>query len=145
MLKRPRILIGDDHAIVRQGLKAILETAFPDAVIGEAEDAAQVLYRVRSAVWDVVMLDISLSGESGFEVLRRTQAISPKLPVLFLSMHPEASFAVRAIWAGAHAYVGKEAGREELITALNAVLAGEKYVSAAVAASIEETGHHLPA
>jgi DNA-binding NarL/FixJ family response regulator len=145
MAKCPRILIADDHAIVRQGLRAILEPAFPDAFIGEAQDARQVVCRVRTDVWDILMLDLSLPGESGFEVLRRIQAISPQLPVLFLSMHSEACFAVRAIRAGAHAYVGKDAGREELIAALRAVLAGEKYVSVAIAATIEETGHRLPA
>ncbi len=140
-----RILIADDHAIVREGVRVLLARAFAGAVFGEAQDCDDTLRRVRSAPWDVLVLDVSMPGENGFEVLRRVKAISPEMPVLFLSMHVEPCFAVRALGAGAQGYVGKDAGREELIRAVSAVLAGEKYVSASIAAQIEAPRHALPA
>jgi DNA-binding NarL/FixJ family response regulator len=128
-----KILIADDHAIVRQGLKQIVAEAPNLMVAGEAQTAQQVLDLVREQQWDVVILDISMPGRSGLEVLKQLRQEHPHLPVLVLSMHPEEQFAVRALKAGAAGYLTKESAPEELIAAIKKVLQGGKYVSPTVA------------
>ena len=127
------ILIADDHAIVRRGLKQIVAEEPDMTVAGEAKTAQQVLDLVRKQQWDVVILDITMPGRSGLEVLKELKQERPKLPVLMLSMHPEEQFAVRALKAGAAGYLTKESAPEELVTALRKVLRGGKYVSPALA------------
>ena len=127
-----RILIADDHAILRRGLKEILRE-LEGAVCDEAENAQQVLDQVQSQEWDVVILDITMQGRSGLDLLRDLKRLRPKLPVLVLSMHPEDQYGKRVLKAGASGYMNKESAAEELIKALRKVLAGGRYVSPALA------------
>lgn len=128
-----RVLIADDHDVVRQGLKQILMEATPDAVFGDASSASEVLSLVRSAPWDVVVLDISLPDRSGLDVLKELRQSDPGLPVLVLSMHPEEQFAVRVLRAGAAGYLTKRSAPRELVAAVRKVLAGGKYVTESLA------------
>lgn len=131
-----RILITDDHAVVRQGLKLILADHFNKAVFGEARNATEALARVWKQRWDVVVLDITMPGRSGLEVLKEIKRSRPKLPVLILSMHPEDQFAVRLLKAGAAGYLTKESAGEELVSAIKKVVAGGRYISPALAERI---------
>ena len=128
-----RILIADDHAVVRQGLKQILAEAFKKASFGEAANSQQALERVWKEAWDVVILDLTMPGRSGLEVLKEIKQAYPKLPVLMLSMHPEDQFAVRLLKAGAAGYMTKESAPEELVGAVRKAIAGGRYVSANLA------------
>jgi two-component system, NarL family, invasion response regulator UvrY len=128
-----RILIADDHAVVRQGIKQILADEFKKAAFGEARTAQEALTKVWKEKWDVVILDITMPGRSGLEVLKELKKQRPKLPVLVLSMHPEDQFAVRVLKAGASGYMTKESAPEELVGAIKKVLAGGKHISAALA------------
>jgi two-component system invasion response regulator UvrY len=103
-----RVLIADDHAILRRGLQEILVRELEGAVCGEAKDAAEILARIQEAGWDIVILDISMPGRSGLDVLRDLKAARPKLPVLVLSMHPEDQYGKRMLSAGAAGYMNKE-------------------------------------
>jgi two-component system, NarL family, invasion response regulator UvrY len=124
-----RILLIDDHAVVRQGLKLILADHFPRAVFGEARNAHEALTRIWKEKWDVVVLDITMPGRSGLEVLKEIKRARKELPVLILSMHPEDQFAVRILRAGAAGYLTKESAGEELVGAIRKVLAGGRYIS----------------
>jgi two-component system, NarL family, invasion response regulator UvrY len=128
-----RILITEDHAVVRQGLKLILADHFKKAVFGEARNATEALDLVWKEKWDVVVLDITMPGRSGLEVLKEIKRSRPKLPVLILSMHPEDQFAVRLLKAGAAGYLTKESAGEELVGAIRKVIAGGRYISPALA------------
>jgi two-component system, NarL family, invasion response regulator UvrY len=128
-----RILIADDHAVVRRGLKQILAEAFKRAVFGEATNAQEALDKVWSEPWNVVILDLTMPGRSGLDILKEIKRARPKLPVLILSMHPEDQFAVRLLKAGASGYMTKESAPEELVGAVNKVVAGGRYVSAPLA------------
>lgn len=128
-----RVLIADDHAILRRGLREILVRELKDSVFGEAKDAQEVLARTQSDHWDLLILDISMPGRSGLDVLRDIRALRPKLPVLILSMHPEDQYGKRVLRAGASGFMTKESAPEELIKAVNKVLAGGRYVSPALA------------
>ncbi|HWA10519.1 MAG TPA: response regulator transcription factor [Opitutaceae bacterium] len=128
-----RILIADDHAVVRQGLRQILKEAFPRASFGEAANSQQVLERVWKEAWDIVILDLTMPGRSGLEVLKEIKQSKPALPVLMLSMHPEDQFAVRLLKAGAAGYMTKESAPEALVGAVRKAVAGGRYVSAALA------------
>ena len=128
-----RILLADDHAVVRHGLKQILADEFKRAVFGEARNAQEALDLVWKENWDVAVLDITMPGRSGLEVLREIKKSCPKLPVLVLSMHPENQFAVRVLKRGASGYMTKESAGDELVGAVKKVLAGGRYVSASLA------------
>ncbi len=128
-----RVLIADDHAIVRGGLKEILVHRLEDVVCGEAENAQQVLALVQRHPWDLLILDITMPGRSGYDILGDLKQMQPNLPILVLSMHPEAEYAKRVLKAGAHGYLKKESAPEELIQAVRKVLAGRRYVSPALA------------
>ena len=128
-----RVLIADDHAILRRGLKEILVREFVDASCGEAGEAAQVLQQVRSHSWDLVILDVSMPGRSGLDVLSELKQLRPQLPVLVLSMYPEDQYGKRVLKAGAVGYMNKETAPEELVKAIRRVLAGGRYVSTAFA------------
>jgi two-component system, NarL family, invasion response regulator UvrY len=127
------ILIADDHAILRRGLKEILRGELESATFDEAGTAQQVLAQVHSRVWDLVILDISMPGRSGLDLLRDLQQLRPELPVLVLSMHPEDQYATRVLKAGAAGYMNKETAPKELVKAVRKVLAGGRYVSAGLA------------
>jgi two-component system, NarL family, invasion response regulator UvrY len=128
-----KILVADDHAVVRQGMKQILAEDFRAAVIGEASNIYEVLDLVRKRKWDIVILDMTMPGRSGLDALKDLKQLYPKLPVLVLSMHPEDQFAVRVLKAGAAGYLTKESAAEELVTAIRKVLLGGKYISSALA------------
>ncbi|HJU82941.1 MAG TPA: response regulator transcription factor [Holophagaceae bacterium] len=128
-----RMLLVDDHTILRSGLRKILEDEFPGAVVGEAGHAEEALDRLRREAWDLLVLDISLPGRSGLDLLPEIKAMLPRLPVLVLSMYGEQQFAVRALKAGASAYLTKERAAEELIRAIRTVLAGRRYIGESLA------------
>jgi two-component system, NarL family, invasion response regulator UvrY len=128
-----RILLADDHAVVRQGVKQILAEAFTLATFGEARNAHELLDLVNSDHWDIVVLDLAMPGGNGLEALKQIKYDHPQLPVLILSMFPEDQYAVRTIKAGAAGYLNKESAPEELVQAIRKVLHGGEYISAAVA------------
>jgi DNA-binding NarL/FixJ family response regulator len=143
-----RVLIADDHAILRRGLQEILVREMEGAVCGEAKDATEILARVQETCWDLVILDITMPGRSGLDVLRDLKAARPKLPVLVLSMHPEDQYGKRMLSAGAAGYMNKESAPEELVKAVRKVVAGGRYVSDALAEKLasdmsEDTGRPL--
>jgi len=131
-----QILIVDDHAILRRGLKEILEREFRDVRIGGAGTAEQALTQLDSDNWDLVILDITMPGRSGVDVLRNLKALRPKLPVLVLSMHPEDQYGKRVLKAGASGYMNKESAPEELIKAVRKLLSGGRYVSPTLAETL---------
>jgi two-component system, NarL family, invasion response regulator UvrY len=128
-----RILVVDDHAIVREGLKQILADVNDMSVRDEAGNGQDALAKIRGNEFDVVLLDISMPGRSGLEVLKEIKAERPKLPVLILSMHAEEQYAVRALRAGASGYLTKASAPDELIGAIRKVSCGRKYVSSSLA------------
>jgi two-component system, NarL family, invasion response regulator UvrY len=128
-----KVLIADDHAILRRGLKEILVRELEGVLCGEAENAQQVLAQVQSQSWDLVILDLTMRGRSGLDVLRDLKRMQPKLPILVLTMHPEDQYGKRVLKAGASGYRKQESAPEELINAIRKVLAGGRYVSPALA------------
>lgn len=128
-----KILLADDHTVVRHGVKTILADEFKRATFGEARNAQEALDLVWKENWDVVILDITMPGRSGLEVLREIKKSKPRLPVLVLSMHPESQFAVRVLKRGASGYMTKESAADELVGAIQKVLAGGRYVSTSLA------------
>jgi two-component system, NarL family, invasion response regulator UvrY len=128
-----RVLLVDDHAVVRRGLKEILGEALADAVFEEAGSGAEALAKARTDDWNVVILDFSLPDRNGLDVLKELRQRLPRLPVLVLSMHPEEQFAVRALRAGAAGYVTKKTAAVDLVTAVRKVLSGGRYVSPSLA------------
>lgn len=127
------ILVVDDHAVVRQGVRQILSEQFQDAVIGEAASAQEMMEQMRRHTWDVVVLDVGMPGKSGLDALKDLKQASPKLPVLVLSAYPEDQLARRMLKAGAAGYLNKDSAPNELVRALRKILGGGKFVSAAVA------------
>jgi DNA-binding NarL/FixJ family response regulator len=128
-----RIVIADDHAIVREGLKRIVSDAPDLQVVGEAADGTEVMQRVRDLEFDVLVLDLSMPGRSGMELIKLVKADKPKLRILVLSMHQETQYAVRAIRSGASGYLTKESAPAQLVLALGKIAAGGAYISAEVA------------
>ena len=128
-----RILIVDDHTVVRRGLKQILTEETDMSVVGEAHNAQEMLTLVRKLPCDVIVADISMPGRSGLDVLKELKQDRPKLPVLVLSMHPEDQYAVRALKLGASGYMTKESAPEELVKAIRKVVSGGRYVSPSLA------------
>jgi DNA-binding NarL/FixJ family response regulator len=128
-----KVLIADDHAIVRQGLKQILAEAHEITVAGEAANGVDAARLARSGEYDVVVLDVSMPDKNGLDVLKQIKKDVPKLPVLMLSMHPEDQLGVRAIKEGAAGYLSKQSAPEQLIAAIQQVASGRKYISAALA------------
>jgi two-component system invasion response regulator UvrY len=135
-----KILIADDHAVVRQGLKQILADEYRRATFGEAANAQEAVDRVWKEDWDVVILDVTMPGRSGLEALREIRKTRPRLPVLVLSMHPEDQFAMRVLKCGASGYMTKESAPAELVGAVKKVMTGGRYVSAGLA---EKMAAHL--
>ena len=128
-----RVLIVDDHAILRRGLRELLSDEFHGAAFAEASDARQALEQLRKKEWDVVLLDITLPGENGLDLLKELKAEWPRLPVLVLSGSHEDQFAVRVLKAGAGGYITKASAPDELAKAVRKILAGGRYVSPALA------------
>jgi DNA-binding NarL/FixJ family response regulator len=131
-----RILLVDDHGIFRRGLKEILAEEFPDAEFGEAGTAQAALEKITKCAWDAVVLDITMPGGSGLDVLKDIKRIRPSLPVLFLSMHPEEQYAVRVLKAGASGYITKVRAASDLVIAFKKIMAGGKYISGPVAETL---------
>lgn len=132
----PRILLADDHEIVRKGLRQMLAEAFPGAVFGEAANAAEAVRKARESDWDVAVLDISLPDRSGLEALSEIRKMRPKLPVVVLSMYAEEQFAIRAMRAGAAGYVTKRKAAGEIVAAVKKALAGGRYLTPSLAAKL---------
>lgn len=128
-----KVLIADDHAVVRQGLKQIIDNETDMKIAGEAASAHETLEKIRKQNWDVVILDITMPGKSGLDALKEIKLEKPKLPVLVLSMHPEDQYATRVLKAGASGYMTKESAPEELVQAVRKVVNGGKYISPALA------------
>lgn len=126
-----RILIADDHAIVRRGLRDILLEEFPSANIEEVGDAEDLVKKVIKEEWSVVITDLSMPGRSGLEALQQIRQDYPKLPVLVLSIYPED--AIRVLKAGAAGYLNKDSAPDELVNAVHRVLSGKKYITPSVA------------
>ncbi|HME46431.1 MAG TPA: response regulator transcription factor [Syntrophorhabdales bacterium] len=128
-----KILVVDDHPVVRRGLKQIL-TEEPDIeLVGEAETSGEVLDLIHTHDWDAVVLDITMPGRGGLDILKELKREHPRLPVLILSVHPEDQYAVRVLKEGAAGYMNKECAPEELTGALRKIIRGGKYVSLALA------------
>jgi two-component system, NarL family, invasion response regulator UvrY len=128
-----KILIADDHAIVRKGLKQILLEEYPSAVIGEVGDAESLLAEVMKEGWDIVISDMNMPGRSGLDALTQIKQISPQLPVLIMSMYPEDQYAIRVLRAGASGYLGKENIHGDIIRAIQAVQLGKKFITPSIA------------
>ncbi len=128
-----RIVVADDHTIVREGLKQILGAAADLEVVGEAPDGHQVMERVRSVEFDLLLLDMSMPGKSGIELIKQVRAERPKLRILVLSMHEEHQYAVRAIRAGASGYLTKDSASLQLVEAIRKVASGGAFISSEVA------------
>lgn len=128
-----RLVIADDHAIVRQGLKKILDESSDMEIVAEHANGADALRWIRANDCDVVLLDIAMPGRSGIEVLKQLHEERPKLPILILSIYPEDQYAVRLIKAGAAGYLTKESAPEIVMDAVRRVAAGKKYINPAVA------------
>jgi DNA-binding NarL/FixJ family response regulator len=137
--KKFSVLIADDHKIVRHGLKKILEDEFSEVTIGEASRDTEIAEQLEKSKWDLVILDISMPGKSGLEVLKDIKATHPEMPVLILSMYPEEQFALRVIKSGAAGYIRKDSAPEELVDAVNEILEGRKYMSPTVMDILSDT------
>lgn len=143
-----RILIADDHSLIREGLKKILLESLPFAEIKDVSDSADLLKLALNEKWDIIISDISMPGYSGIEILKQIKIHSPSVPVLMLSMHSPEQYAVRAIKAGASGYLTKESAPYELVTAVHQILSGKKYINSKVAevlaGSLESYSNKLP-
>jgi DNA-binding NarL/FixJ family response regulator len=128
-----RIVVADDHTIVREGLKQLLTAAGDLEVVAEAQNGHEVMERVRALDFDVLLLDMSMPGKSGIELIKQVHSEKPKLRILVLSMHEEHQYAVRAIRAGAAGYLTKEGASSQLVQAIRKVAGGGAYISSAVA------------
>ena len=131
-----KILIADDHPIVRQGFKQVLQDTTDLVVADEAGNGQEVLSLVSKKDYDVILLDISMPGKNGLEVLKELKVLNPKIPVLILSIYPEEQYAIRALKAGASGYLTKASAPEELISAIRKVSRGGKYISSSLAEKI---------
>jgi DNA-binding NarL/FixJ family response regulator len=128
-----RILIVDDHEVVRRGLRQVLAEAFPGAVVEEADRSETAVGAIAGTAWDLVLLDVNIPGRSGLEVLEDAKRLRPSMPVLVVSAYPEEEFAVRCIRLGAAGYLTKNTASAELVAAARKALAGGKYVTARLA------------
>jgi len=139
-----RILIADDHEIVRTGLKQILREEYPFALIEDAEDGNVLLEKALNAHWDIVISDLAMPGMNGIEALKKIKENSPSCPVLILSMYPEDQYAIRAVKAGASGYLTKDMAQEELINAVRRILSGKKYFNPSITDQLtSESGTHI--
>lgn len=128
-----RILIADDHAIVRKGIIHLLLEKYPTAIIGEVSDAEDLIAKVMEQEWDVVISDMSMPGRSGLDALEQIKEISPQLPVLIMSMYPEDHYALRILKIGGAGFLGKETIHDDLIKAVETVRGGRKFITPSIA------------
>ena len=132
-LNELKILVADDHSIVRKGIIKSLTSNFPNVVTGEAANATETMNLVDKEPWDLVILDISMPGRSGLDVLKDIKTTHPKTPVIIFSMYPEDQFAVRSIKAGASAYLSKDISSKDLETAITRILEGDLFFTPSIA------------
>lgn len=135
---RLRVLIADDHAIVRQGLRQILSDTDDLEVAGEADNGVAAVQLARQQPWDVMLMDVSMPDRNGIDALKIIRKEFPRLPVLILSMYPEDQYAIRALKAGAAGYLTKQSAPEQLVHAIRQVANGKKYVSASLALELAD-------
>ena len=128
-----KILIVDDHQVVRKGLKQILTDEYSDVEFGEAENGVDALQKIKTEKWDIVILDINMPGRNGLEVLHQLKDEKIKVPVLVLSMHPEDQVAIRVLKLGARGFIAKDSHDTELMNAIRQILSGRRYISPSVA------------
>lgn len=128
-----RILVVDDHPIIRKGLKQIIEETYDLIVEEEASNGYEVLEKIQKKNFDVIILDLAIPGINGLDVLKQLKKIKPELPVLILSMYPEEQYAIRVLKAGASGYLTKESAPEELVSAIRKIKNGGKYISSSLA------------
>lgn len=133
-----RILIADDHAIVRRGMKQILLEQYPSADVAEAGDAETLVAKVVEGGWDIVITDMNMPGRSGLDALHQIKQIDPALPVLIMSMYPEDQYALRVIKAGASGYVGKETIHDNLVNAIETVRKGKRFITPSIAEKLAD-------
>ena len=133
-----RILIADDHSIVRRGLKEILLEEFPDADITGVSNGFELIREARNSKWNIVISDLSMPDKNGLETLKQLKEEFPKLPVLILSMHPEDQYAIRALRAGAGGYLTKESASDELVNAVRKIMSGRRYITPELAEKLAE-------
>ena len=134
-----KILIADDHAVVRKGLKQILLEEYPSAVVGEVGDAESLLAEIIKDDWNIVISDMNMPGRSGLDALTQIKQIAPQIPVLIMSMYPEDQYALRVLKAGASGYLGKDNIHDDIIRAIQAVQLGKKFITAAVAEKLADS------
>ena len=132
------ILVADDHAIVRAGVKQIIADMPDVKVTAEASRGSEVIELITNSTFDLVLLDIAMPGQSGIEVLKQIKSLKPELPVLMLSIYPEEQYAIRALRAGSAGYLTKESAPAELIKAIRSISGGEKYITASLADSLAD-------
>lgn len=137
-----RILLADDHAVVRQGIKQIISVSYPQTTFGEAGSLQELHELVHKEQWEIVILDLAFPDGNGLETLKQIKLEYPSLPVLVLSMYPEEQYAIRTIRAGASGYLGKESAPEELVQALQKVFSGGEYISPLVAEQLVLYARH---
>ena len=128
-----KILVVDDHAVVRQGVKQILSEHFHCSVIGEAQSAEEMMEKIKKAHWSIVILDLGMPGKGGLDALKELKQSYPKIPVLVLSAYPEDQLALRTLKAGAAGYLSKDSAPNEVVQAIRKIVAGGKFVSPSVA------------
>lgn len=133
-----KVLIADDHALIRKGLKQLLDDTDDLRVTGEAESGIDAIRLVQTGSYDVVLLDISMPDKHGIDVLKQIKDNHPQLPVLMLSMHPEDQYALRSMKAGAAGYLNKQSAPAQLVTAIRQVAKGKKYISSELAEQLAE-------
>ncbi len=133
-----KVLIADDHALIRKGLKQLLDDTDDLRVTGEAESGIEAIKMVQTGGFDVVLLDISMPDKHGIDVLKQIKDYHPQLPVLMLSMHPEEQYALRSMKAGAAGYLNKQSAPAQLVTAIRQVSKGKKYISSELAEQLAE-------
>ncbi len=134
-----KFLIADDHAVVRKGLIQLLREEFAMAEVAEVTNGNAVLEEVRKQLWDAILLDISMPGRSGIEIVKQIRTNGIKTPILIISMYPEEQYAIRALKAGASGFLNKESANEELLAAVHKILSGRKYISSSIADKLAET------
>ena len=139
-----RILIADDHAIVRKGLALLLCEKYPTSQVKEVPGGNEVLEEIIKQIWDTILLDISMPGRNGIETLKQIRTNGNKTPVLMLSMHPEEQYAIRVLKAGASGFVNKASAAEELLAAVSEILEGRKYITPYIAQKLANSPGDKP-
>ena len=133
-----RILIADDHAIVRKGLKQLILEEYPSAQLSGVKDTEELMFKLMEAPWDIVICDLNMPGRSGLDALHQIRQAYPSLPVLIMSMYPEDQYALRVLKAGASGYLGKDSIHEDIIKAIRTVLLGRKFITPLVAEKLAD-------